>query len=90
MTRTRPYRTRAEDRPPLLTERDFQRQGSDRVDEKLAHSLIDVLSQNALAYQDDVVGAIALTYILWNELCGSYVVTDGHPAATDATHSQAL
>jgi hypothetical protein len=74
----------------LDPERDFQRQGSDRVDEKLADSLVDVLPQEALTYQDDVVGAIALTHILWNELRRSHVVTDCHPAATDPTHSQPL
>src|ERR1700694_703634 len=36
-------------------ERDFQRQGSDGIDEKLADSLVQVLTQDMLAYQDDVV-----------------------------------
>jgi len=48
--------------------RDFQRQGSDGLDEKLADSLVHVLTQDMLAYQDDVVGPIALTRILWHDL----------------------
>jgi hypothetical protein len=35
-------------------ERDFQRQRSDRVDEKLTDSLVQVLIQDMLTYQHDV------------------------------------
>jgi hypothetical protein len=67
-------------------EGDFQRQGSDGVDEKLADSLVQVLAHDMLAYQDDVVGSIALTRILRHDLCLPRVVTDRHPAATDTAH----
>src|SRR6266849_5467203 len=70
--------------------RDFQRQGSDGLDEKLADSLVQVLTQDMLAYQDDVVSSIALTRILRHDLGLPRVVTDRHPAATDTTDSQAL
>src|SRR6266851_4883674 len=40
--------------------RDFQRQGSDGVDEKRTDSLVQVLTQDMLAYQHDVVGSIVL------------------------------
>src|SRR5216683_878324 len=71
-------------------ERDFQRQRSDRVDEKLTDSLVQVLTQDMLAYQHDMVGSIALTGILRHDLGLPRVVTDRHPAATDPTDSQAL
>ena len=71
-------------------QRDFQRQGSDGVDEKLADSLVQVLTQDMLAYQDDVVGSIALARILGHDFRLPRVVTDRHPAATDPTDSQAL
>src|SRR5215471_8134266 len=37
-----------------------------------------------------MLGPFALTHILWRELVLSHVVPDGHSAATDPTHSQAL
>jgi hypothetical protein len=64
-------------------ERDFQRQRSDRVDKKLTHSLVQVLTEDMLAYRDEVVGSIALAYILRHDLGLPRVVTDRHPAATD-------
>ena len=70
--------------------RDFQRQGRDGVDEKLADSLVQVFTQDMLAYQDDVVGSIALTCILRHDLRLPGMATDRHPAATDTTDSQAL
>ena|SRR3989442_255600 len=45
-------------------ERDFERQGSDRVDEKLADGLVKVLTKDMLAYRDNVVGSVALAGIL--------------------------
>src|SRR5215469_5746674 len=74
----------------LDLECNFQRQGGDYLDEKLADSLVDVLPQNALAYRNDMVGPFALTHILWSELARSHVVTNSHSAATNPTHSQAL
>jgi hypothetical protein len=70
-------------------ERNFQRQGSDRVDEKLA-DLIKVLPKDMLTYRDDVVATVALAGILWYDLRLSRVVADCHPAAADATDNQAL
>jgi hypothetical protein len=63
--------------------RDLQRQGSNCVDEKLADSLIQVLTQDMLAYRDEGVGSIALAHIIRHDLHLSRVVTDCHPAATD-------
>jgi len=52
--------------------------------------LIQVLTKDMLAYRDDVVGSIALASILGHDFRLSRVVADGHPAAADATDSQAL
>ena len=71
-------------------ERDFQRQRSDGVDEKLADSLVQLLTQDMLAYQDDVFGSIALAGILRHDLALPRMVTNRHPAATDPADSQAL
>src|SRR6266568_8035667 len=71
-------------------ERDFQCQRSDRVDEKLTDSLVQVLTQDMLAYQHDVVGSVALAGILRHDLGLPRVVTNRHPAATDPTDIQAL
>src|SRR5450432_2042458 len=71
-------------------QRDFQGQGSDCFDEKLADGLVQVLTKDMLAYRDDVVGSIALASILGHDFRLSRVVADGHSAAADATDSQAL
>ena len=71
----------------LDLERDFQREGSDRVEQKLADRLVDLLPQEPLADLNDMVGAGALTHILRSELGLALVVTDGHAVATDPTHS---
>lgn len=71
-------------------QRDFQRQGRDRVDEKLADRLIKMLTEDMLAYRDDVVGSITLAHILRHDLRLSGVVSNHHPAATDTADNQAL
>src|SRR5712692_4767428 len=71
-------------------EGDFQRQGRNRVDEKPADSLIQVLTEDMLAYRDDVVGSVTLAHILRHGLGLSRVIANHHPAATDAADNQAL
>lgn len=70
-------------------QRDFQRQGRDRVDEKLADSLIKMLTKDMLAYRDDVVSSVTLAHILRYNLGLSRVVANHHPAATHAADNQA-
>jgi len=52
--------------------------------------LIDVLTEEALADDNDVIGAVALTYVLWDKLRRTQVVADCHSITADATHGQAL
>src|SRR6516165_11265612 len=69
---------------------DFQRQGSDGVDEKLADGLVQLLPEDMLAYRNDMLGAVTLAHILRHDPGLSCVIPDGHPAATDAADHQAL
>jgi len=52
--------------------------------------IIDVISDNSLAYRYSVFEAIALADVLGNKALLAYVVTDRHTAPADATNYQAL
>ena len=71
-------------------ERDFQRQGGDRLDKQLADGLVQVLTKDMLTCRDNVIGSVALAGILRYELRLPRVVADCHAAAADATDDQAL
>ena len=70
--------------------RDFPRQMSDRVDEKLTDRLVQALTQDMLAYRHHVVGSVELADTLRHDLGLPRRVTNRHPAATDPTDSPAL
>jgi hypothetical protein len=74
----------------LDAKRDFQRQRRDRTDQNLSDRLVKVLTVDVLAHRDDVVGSVALAYILRHQLRLSHVIANRHPTATDAADHQAL
>jgi hypothetical protein len=56
----------------------------------LAHGIIDVISDNALAYRYGVFDTVALTDVLGHEALLARVVSNRHPAPAEATDHQAL
>ena len=69
---------------------DFERERSHALHQKLAHGMIDLISDHSLADRYGVLDAITLADVLRHEAVLARVVSDRHSAPADATDYQTL
>ena len=69
---------------------DFERERSHAFHQKLTHSVIDLVSNNPLAYRYDMFNAVALADVLGHEALLACVISNRHPASASSTDHQPL